>query len=155
AAFAAAVGLERVGVHDNFFALGGDSIRGIQVLSRARGAGLELDFGSLFGHPTVAELAARLAAGGVAPTVHAPVEPFELIPADVRGSLPADVRAAYPLTRLQQGMLLETIDAAAATTYHDVMSYHLRAPWNRDALVEALAEVAARHDVLRTSILLG
>jgi amino acid adenylation domain-containing protein/non-ribosomal peptide synthase protein (TIGR01720 family) len=150
-AFATGLDLEHVGVHDNFFALGGDSIRSIQVLSLARAAGVDLDFGSLFSHPTVAQLAA---AGSAAPPLHRQIGPFELVAPQVAGALPAGAEAAYPLTRLQQGMLLETLDAGATSTYHDVMSYHLQAPWNREALQVALAVMAERHDILRTSILL-
>ena len=53
----AVLGIDRVGVHDNFFDLGGDSILGLQLLSRARDAGLELEGDQLFSHQTVAELA--------------------------------------------------------------------------------------------------
>jgi amino acid adenylation domain-containing protein/non-ribosomal peptide synthase protein (TIGR01720 family) len=153
-AFASGLELDRVGIHDNFFALGGDSIRSIQVLSRARAAGADLDFGSLFSHPTVAELSACLAAGSAARLIPRPVGPLELVEPEVAGALPADVEAAYPLTRLQQGMLAETLDDGATTIYHDVMTYHLRAPWNFEAMKRALAVISARHDVLRTSILL-
>jgi amino acid adenylation domain-containing protein/non-ribosomal peptide synthase protein (TIGR01720 family)/FkbM family methyltransferase len=52
--------LERVGVHDNFFQLGGDSISSLQVISRARQQGLHLSPKQLFQHQTVAELAPRL-----------------------------------------------------------------------------------------------
>ena len=48
--------VERVGVHDNFFELGGDSILTIQIISRARQAGLNLSPAELFTHPTIAEL---------------------------------------------------------------------------------------------------
>lgn len=50
----------QVGVHDNFFALGGDSILSIQVIDRAKQAGLELTPRLVFEHPTIAELAAAL-----------------------------------------------------------------------------------------------
>ena len=46
-----------IGVEDNFFALGGDSIRSIQVLSRAGQEGLPLTLEELFEHPTIQELA--------------------------------------------------------------------------------------------------
>ena len=52
------LGLPRVGVHDNFFRLGGDSILSIRVVSRARQAGLEIGLYQMFERQTVAELAA-------------------------------------------------------------------------------------------------
>ncbi|HWG97931.1 MAG TPA: amino acid adenylation domain-containing protein, partial [Pilimelia sp.] len=55
--WAEALGVARVGVTDNFFALGGDSILSIQVVSQARRAGLRLTAKDLFLHQTVGELA--------------------------------------------------------------------------------------------------
>ncbi|MFJ8185674.1 non-ribosomal peptide synthase/polyketide synthase [Streptomyces sp. NPDC096105] len=49
--------VERIGARDNFFALGGDSILSIQIVSRARQAGLALTTKDVFRHQTVAELA--------------------------------------------------------------------------------------------------
>ena len=49
--------LEQVGVEDNFFVLGGDSVRGIVMASRAGEAGLRLSPAALFQYPTIAELA--------------------------------------------------------------------------------------------------
>ncbi len=54
------LGLAQVGVQDNFFSLGGDSILSIQIVSRANRAGIGLTVKQLFQHQTVAELA-RLA----------------------------------------------------------------------------------------------
>ncbi|MFD6903505.1 non-ribosomal peptide synthetase, partial [Streptomyces diastaticus] len=66
--WAETLGLERVGTQDNFFTLGGDSILSIQVVSRARRAGLELTSRDIFTRQTVAALAAHLtAAGATAP----------------------------------------------------------------------------------------
>lgn len=52
------LGIDRVGARDNFFDLGGDSILTIQVVSRARQAGLRLSAKDVFLHQSVAELAA-------------------------------------------------------------------------------------------------
>ncbi|MCW3816571.1 amino acid adenylation domain-containing protein, partial [Micromonospora sp. DR5-3] len=62
------LGLPRVSVDDSFFDLGGDSIVSIQLVSRARQAGLELTPREVFTHKTVAALAtvAREAAGSAA-----------------------------------------------------------------------------------------
>jgi non-ribosomal peptide synthase protein (TIGR01720 family) len=51
------LGIERVGVYDNFFSLGGDSILSIQVVARARQAGLEVTAKQLFQNQTLGELA--------------------------------------------------------------------------------------------------
>jgi amino acid adenylation domain-containing protein/non-ribosomal peptide synthase protein (TIGR01720 family) len=74
--------VERVGVNDNFFELGGDSILCLQVISRAKAAGIHLTTKQLFENQTVAALAAVAAA---APTVNAEQAPVtgttELLPA--------------------------------------------------------------------------
>ena len=53
--------MDRVGIEDNFFDLGGDSLLCIQVVSRANRAGLQLKLSQLFHFQTIAELA-RVAA---------------------------------------------------------------------------------------------
>ncbi|MGV9856018.1 amino acid adenylation domain-containing protein, partial [Streptomyces sp. NPDC003442] len=57
ALFADVLGLDGVGIDDGFFDLGGDSIMSIQLVSRARRAGLELAVRDVFEHRTVAALA--------------------------------------------------------------------------------------------------
>ncbi|MSU58569.1 MAG: non-ribosomal peptide synthetase [Pedosphaera sp.] len=58
ATWAEALGLERVGIHDNFFALGGHSLLAIQIIDRLNKAGLGLTLGQTLQYQTVAELAA-------------------------------------------------------------------------------------------------
>ncbi len=55
------LGIEQIGIHDNFFDLGGDSVMGIQLVARANDAGLELSPEQLFEHQTIAELAVLVA----------------------------------------------------------------------------------------------
>ena len=55
--WAEVLGIEKVGVKDNFFELGGDSILSIQIVARAKAAGLKLTPMQLFHHQTIAELA--------------------------------------------------------------------------------------------------
>src|ERR1700761_8651563 len=61
ALYAEVLGLARVGIDDNFFALGGDSIVSIQLVSRARKAGLVITPRAVFQHQTVEALAAAAA----------------------------------------------------------------------------------------------
>ncbi|MEU9136994.1 amino acid adenylation domain-containing protein [Streptomyces sp. NPDC048404] len=57
AAYADVLGVERVGADDDFFAVGGDSLRSIQVVARARARGLELSTREIFECRTAARLA--------------------------------------------------------------------------------------------------
>ncbi|MDU0300629.1 non-ribosomal peptide synthetase [Streptomyces sp. PAL114] len=57
AAYADVLGVERVGVDDDFFAVGGDSLRSIQVVARARARGLDLTTREIFECRTAARLA--------------------------------------------------------------------------------------------------
>ncbi len=74
------LGVERVGVYDNFLELGGDSVKAIQVLTRAREAGIELTVREMFDHQTVAGLAetARQGTAGEAQTEPEPPAPFSM-----------------------------------------------------------------------------
>src|SRR5262249_6910712 len=111
ALFAEVLGLPRVGIDDNFFALGGDSIMSIQLVSRARAAGLHITPRAVFQHQTVA---ARAAAAGPAPAA-APTEPDEAV-----GTLPATpimrwlLERGGPIDRFSQSMLLQVPAALRA-----------------------------------------
>ncbi len=59
--FADVLGLEQVGIHDHFFELGGNSITSVQLVGRARAAGLTLSPRDVFTCQTVAELAGVVA----------------------------------------------------------------------------------------------
>ena len=71
------LGTREMGVEDNFFEMGGDSILSIQVVARARREGLALSAQQIFEHPTIAELArvaGELGAGGREPCWQGPIE---------------------------------------------------------------------------------
>ena len=73
--------LDRVGIHQNFFDAGGDSIRALLVVSRAHDAGLPLTPAMLFENPTIAGLAeAAQRASEVTADDEPPVGPVPLTP---------------------------------------------------------------------------
>ncbi|MCX4819023.1 amino acid adenylation domain-containing protein [Streptomyces sp. NBC_01142] len=69
AVFAAVLGLPEVSIDDNFFDLGGDSIRSIEVVARARRAGLRVTAADVFTYKSVAALAAAVGRAEAVPTV--------------------------------------------------------------------------------------
>ncbi|QQP93606.1 amino acid adenylation domain-containing protein (plasmid) [Skermanella sp. TT6] len=151
-AWAAALGVERVGIDDDYFALGGDSIRSIRLVALARDKGVTASLPQLFGNPTVRRLAAVLdAAGPAAGTADKePAGPFSLVAEADRALLPAWAEDAYPLTRLQAGMLFHGDFDAAQSLYQDLFLFRLRLPVDIPALERALAETVAAHPALRT-----
>lgn len=151
-----ALGVYPVGIHDNFFALGGDSIRGIQVLGGARARGLEhFQLPDLFRYPTINELSQILAQKEIDRSDEFHTEPFSLISASDRDKLPPEIEDAYPLTRLQSGMLYHMTLTPEASLYHNVNSLRVKGPFNVEAMQEATQHMAARQPVLRTSFDFG
>ncbi|MBM4090487.1 MAG: amino acid adenylation domain-containing protein, partial [Planctomycetes bacterium] len=147
------LGVSRVGVRDNYFALGGDSIRSIQIVARARAAGLELTLPQLFQAPRIEELALVAGQGGAAESPVARTAAWELVSAADRAALSSqrpELEDAYPLVELQAGMLFHSALGAAVGTYHDVFSCRIGVRLDEEALRASLLEVMGRHAVLRT-----
>ncbi|MEO1373454.1 MAG: amino acid adenylation domain-containing protein, partial [Cyanobacteria bacterium J06635_10] len=145
------LGVEQVGIYDNFFALGGDSLRAVQVLAKADKSGLKLSLKQIFNHQTIHDLVGVLQQSDLSPSI-LKTAPLSLISSEERQYLPDGVEDAYPLTRLQLGMLFHSEYAHETAVYHDVFSYYLKAPLNIQVLHSAIQEIVTRHPVLRTSI---
>ena len=151
----AALGLREVGRDDNYFELGGDSIRSIAILARARERGLDLSLEQMLEHPTVAGMAecASAKSGTRAEMVRGSA--FDLVSSADRGRLPADLEDAYPLARLQLGMFYHNEMNPASAVYHDVFSYRIHTAFDWEKLDGSLHRVSERHPILRTSFHLG
>ncbi|WP_422770144.1 amino acid adenylation domain-containing protein [Plantactinospora sp. WMMC1484] len=148
------LGVERVGVTDSFFDLGGHSIRAVALVGELRAIGLDVSVRDVFAHRTVAELCGALDGRSAPAEPERPVAPFELISAEDRARVPAGAVDAYPLSRVQAGMVVEMLSDGELHAYHNVTSFRIRdeRPFAREALREAARIVVARHEVLRTAI---
>ncbi|MET7395817.1 amino acid adenylation domain-containing protein [Dactylosporangium sp. NPDC005572] len=150
--WAEVLGSSDVGVQDNFFSLGGDSIRAVQLVGRLRAAGYHATVQDVFRHQSVAELVGATG-GGPGTAERVGTAPFALLDPDDRERLPAGLADAYPMARVQAGMVYELLADPQHRPYHNVTSYLIRDDGEFDAaaLRAALDAVVARHEILRTS----
>ncbi|MFJ9819537.1 amino acid adenylation domain-containing protein [Streptomyces sp. NPDC101151] len=158
AVWAEVLGLDMVGVHDNFFDLGGDSLRAVALVGALRAAGWETSVRDVFEHRTVARLRAAVPrTGSHGAGAFVPVEPFAMIGAADRAALPADVTDAYPISRIQAGMLIEMHGGSGENRYHNITSFRIRdeLPFDPDAFRRACDLITERHEVMRTSFALS
>ncbi|MFD0684689.1 non-ribosomal peptide synthetase [Actinomadura fibrosa] len=133
--FAEVLNLDRVGIDDGFFDLGGDSIIAIQLVSRARQSGLLVSPREVFQHQTVAELAAvaRPAAEGERVEAEAPGAGIGRVP-------------ATPIMRWFQDLHGPTRD------YSQRMLLQVPPGLGVDRLTAALQTVLDHHDMLRLRV---
>ncbi|MEU6862123.1 amino acid adenylation domain-containing protein [Streptomyces sp. NPDC046876] len=160
AVWAETLGLEKVGVHDNYFDLGGDSIRAVSLVGALREAGWETSVRDVFEHRTVARLRAALgdqAGDGTAERADGPVAPFALIGEEDRLTLPGGVTDAYPVSRIQAGMLVEMHGRSGENRYHNITSFRIRdeLPFDPAVFRRAADLIVERHEVMRTSFALS
>ncbi|MFE1315961.1 amino acid adenylation domain-containing protein, partial [Streptomyces sp. NPDC058755] len=131
------LGLDRVGVDDDFFAVGGDSIRSIQVVARARRQGIEVTPRQIFEARTVAELAR------VASTAGDVVRLEELEGGGV-GWMPLPPAGRF---LLEQGDAYDRFAMAALLELPDGI--------DEAGLTATLAAVIDHHDILRSRLVTG
>ncbi|MEO7331129.1 MAG: amino acid adenylation domain-containing protein, partial [Minicystis sp.] len=128
-----ALRIKDVGVHDNFFAVGGDSILGIKIVSRARQAGLKITPQQIFRYPTIAGLAS------VAERIEIEIE----IEAEPEGPVEGSV-ALTPIA----GWWLEK-DLADAHHWNQAVFLEAREALEPSALEQAVTALLEHHDALR------
>ncbi|MBF3080642.1 non-ribosomal peptide synthetase, partial [Pseudomonas aeruginosa] len=144
-----------IGVSDNFFQVGGDSIRLIQMQVMARQAGLAFTLRDVFNHQSIRELARLLAApanpaDAAATSAPRALEPFALLSAAERKRLPEGLDDAYPMTSLQQGMLLQSEASGDPRLLHNVVLHEVHGRLDGELLARAWAILIGRHAILRT-----
>jgi amino acid adenylation domain-containing protein len=137
--WAAVLGVPRVGVRDDFFALGGHSLRAVQIVARLRDAlGVAVPLPAVFQAHTVQALAAHVerAMGGAA-------ERAEVIEA-------VDRSRPLPLSPAQEAVWFFERLSPGMRSYQFQASVRMRGALDVDALRRALDEIVRRHEIFRT-----
>lgn len=130
------LGIERIGIHDNFFELGGDSILALQIVSRAKQAGLMLTPRQMFQYQTPEELAAVV---GADPSTDGG-----------RMLLPPEqgpVAGEFPLTPIQHWFFER--EFPNPNHWNQSLLLEVREPLDYPALDMAVQYLQEQHDVLR------
>src|SRR5262249_17575653 len=127
--FADVLKVERVGIDDNFFALGGDSIMSIQLVSRARQRGLIITPRAVFQHQTVEALAGAAS-----------------LPAETASSLPDVAIGGVPPTPIMRWLEEQR---GPIDRFNQSMLLQVPAGLQQDHLMAALQALLDHHDALR------
>ncbi|MFD3546608.1 amino acid adenylation domain-containing protein [Streptomyces sp. NPDC058655] len=157
ALFADVLGLPSVGIHDSFFELGGDSIVAIQLVTRARAAGLAVSPREVFRLRTVAALARAAGDAPDVPPAAALPEPFSLVPltAEDRAGLSrgiGELLDVVPATPLQEGFFFHAaMDRDGAGGYAVQDAVELGGDVDPEALRAAVQRLLDRHPLLRAA----
>ncbi|EHM23983.1 putative non-ribosomal peptide synthetase [Streptomyces sp. W007] len=138
--FVRLLGASRVSPHDDFFDLGGDSLRAARLAAALRAARhTDIDVRDIFDNPTVSALAARLTASVTSVTPDALREPA--------------VRAErIPLSPGQRRLWFLHRHTAADCAYNVPLTIRLTGVLDPAALAAAIGDVTDRHEILRTVI---
>ncbi|MYZ10093.1 hypothetical protein GT028_22375, partial [Streptomyces sp. SID2999] len=147
------LGLERVGVEDDFFSLGGDSIVAMQLVARARAAGLAFSPRDVFRHKSAAGLAAVATTAAEHRADDTPLLP-DLTDAERAelAALPPGTEV-LPVSPLQAGLLFHAaLDSGdeGPDVYTVQVSYDLEGPLDADRLRAAAQGVLDAHENLRS-----
>lgn len=125
-----------IGVTDDFFASGGDSIKAVAFVSMVREAfGHEIELADFFAAPTIAQVKHLVA----------------MAPLSESGSIPrSGPREGYPVSSAQQRLFMLQQMEPGNTSYNLPFAFSIKGPFDKNLLQKAIEKVIRRHEILRT-----
>jgi bacitracin synthase 1 len=127
------LGASEIGIEDNYFSLGGDSIKAITLVSRLHREGLALALKDLFARPTIAELAPCL-------------QRLEPVQRRTRADRPASLSVTPMQARRLEGL------SAAPARFNQTILLRAAGTLDAEAMRSALGAVLAHHEALRLTL---
>jgi amino acid adenylation domain-containing protein len=165
--------IEKIGINDSFFRLGGDSIKAIQIHARMRKLDYPVEFKDIFSNLTIARLANQI-------IIRQEEIEKPSIPGDGQekgaetqfttgnysynglsiteiDELTRDynVEDIYPLAPMQEGMLFHSLKNTASNAYLQQVSYRFKGHLDPTLMEDSLNELFKRHDIFRTRFIHG
>ncbi|GFG18853.1 nonribosomal peptide synthetase 4 [Aspergillus udagawae] len=145
-------------LEDNFFALGGDSLTAMKLVSVCRSRGLDLSVTNMFSNPTLSAMASAARICGV--DVQAQVPAFSMITSDVDsacreaaeacGVSPANIEDIYPCTPTQESLFTFSLKSVKPYVAQRVLC--IPSHIDSDAWRKAWEEVVTALPILRTRV---
>ena len=143
----------KVGIDDNFFLIGGDSIKSIRFRVLAEKHGLAVSNEMIFSHQTIRTLSKQLEQQSfISAADLEPLAPFALLSPELRKQVPHGITDSFPLATLQKGMIFHSQLDVDSGVFHDIISVELRLPFEQSILQHALDQLLNDHHMLRSSI---
>ncbi len=145
--------LDHVGILDNFFALGGDSLRAVQVIDHAKRQNINLNLMALFQYQTIKLLIQQDQSVMSDEFGYRKTNIFSMLSVEDRARIPDHIIDAYPLSKMQEAMFYHMELAPDSNIYHCTGTSHIKTklPFDGTAFYRAVQDTVAKHDVFKTS----
>ncbi|HYO14084.1 MAG TPA: amino acid adenylation domain-containing protein [Thermoanaerobaculia bacterium] len=152
---------EDVGVTDNFFDLGGDSIKAVRLISRVNDEvpGANVQMQDIFKHQTIEALAPSIGAATARPSIReereaglARIEALRqrvLSDEKLRAKLPQEIEDVLPLSGIESGMLYYSLLMPEQPVYHDQFVYRMSID-DPDRFFKAFDLLTRKHRIYRS-----
>jgi amino acid adenylation domain-containing protein len=150
------LGVEQIGVEDNFFHIGGDSLKAIRVVVQMnKHLGVTIRIADIFTHKTIRNIVANLSEIGKEAK-----NDFEIglnkieqiknfILANNKEEIPNNYEDIYPLTTIEKGMIFSSLLRPEEPVYYDQFTYNLVIK-SKEVFFKAFELMVKKHPILRS-----
>ncbi|WP_340203733.1 amino acid adenylation domain-containing protein, partial [Ascidiimonas sp. W6] len=153
------LGVEQIGIHDNFFELGGDSIISIRLISKINEVfDRQIQLQNLFNYTTIQRFSDSVLESDIKDDKFKAL--YESIKYDINTlsdsvlnsvSNPNIIEDIYPMSDIQQGMIMETLSASGSGIYHDQFVFPIKdSSFNIEIFEKAINLLIEKHSIFRT-----
>ncbi|MFZ6658983.1 HAD-IIIC family phosphatase, partial [Undibacterium sp. TJN19] len=146
---------DKVLASDNYFSLGGNSLKAVNLIVDSRKEGLSYTLDDVIGSATIADIASLIRRDHAQFASVTPIAPFALLDDAEKHAVDdkydlLELDDAFPLSSLQQGMIYHSLKEKDLHLYQNVLCWHVQSGWNEKLFIRALRAMQVRHAALRS-----